>query len=152
MENFKKLLFLLSSQERNRAVLLLLMILIMAFLEMIGVASILPFMAVLTNPNIVKTNLVLEKMFNLSIFFGVQNEQQFLFVLGVLVFMILITSLSFEVSHLKLNIFVFFVTEFNFFLFLPQIITLLFFDSEIASSLPIPLLAPVIKILSIFFG
>ncbi len=96
MQNFKKLLFLLSSRERNRAVLLLLMILIMAFLEMIGVASILPFMAVLTNPNIVKTNLVLEKMFNLSIFFGVQTEQQFLFVLGVLVFVILITSLSFK--------------------------------------------------------
>ena len=49
MKTFKKLLFLLSSHERNQAVLLLIMIIFMAFLDMIGIASILPFVAVLTN-------------------------------------------------------------------------------------------------------
>ena len=43
----KKLLFLLSSPERKHAVALMGMILVMAFLDMRGVASILPFMAAL---------------------------------------------------------------------------------------------------------
>ena len=59
MKNFKKLLFLLTSHERKGAGLLLIMMLIMAFLDMIGVASILPFMAVLSDPSIVETNLTL---------------------------------------------------------------------------------------------
>ena len=55
----KKLLFFLSPREQKHIPLLLFMILIMALLDMIGVASILPFMAVLTNPTIIETNFVL---------------------------------------------------------------------------------------------
>ena len=47
MQTFKKLLFLLSTDERKRFGTLILMITIMALFDMIGVASILPFMAVL---------------------------------------------------------------------------------------------------------
>ena len=54
MQTYKKLLFLLSHSERKNAVFLLVMILIMALLDMMGVASILPFMAVLTNPDIIE--------------------------------------------------------------------------------------------------
>jgi ATP-binding cassette, subfamily B, bacterial PglK len=96
MQTFKKLLFLLSPHERIRGGLLLIMILLMAFLEMIGVASILPFMAVLANPNIIETNLILSAIYTISKDFGVQTEQQFLFALGVLVFVILISSLIFK--------------------------------------------------------
>jgi hypothetical protein len=51
-----KILDLLSPQERRRAGLLLGMILVMALLDMVGVASIMPFMAVLANPRVVETN------------------------------------------------------------------------------------------------
>ena len=61
----KKLLYLLTSHEKKKAILLLFMILIMAFLEMIGVASIMPFMAVLTNPDLIQTNPI-NNLFNLS--------------------------------------------------------------------------------------
>ena len=44
MENFKKLIFLLTPSEQRRAGLLLIMILVMALIDTIGVASILPFM------------------------------------------------------------------------------------------------------------
>ena len=96
MKTFKKFLFLLTFYERKRAALLLLMILIMALLDMIGVASILPFMAVLTNPDIVKTNIILTEMFRLSKIFGVENTDQFLFALGFLFFILLVTSLLFK--------------------------------------------------------
>ena len=61
MQNFKKLIFLLTSQELKSASFLLLMVIIMALLEMIGVASILPFIAVITNPEIVESNSILNK-------------------------------------------------------------------------------------------
>ena len=91
---FNKLLFLLNSQERKRAGLLLVMTIITALLEMIGVASILPFMAVLTNTNLIESNIILRTAFDYLGNFGVENSQQFLFVLGVTVFILLIISLS----------------------------------------------------------
>ena len=96
MQTFKKILFLLSAQERKDALLLLIMITIMALFDMIGVASILPFVAVLSNPSLVDTNIILNTMFKSSSIFGVQNNQEFLFGLGIFVFVILIISLTFK--------------------------------------------------------
>jgi len=96
MSSLKKLLFLLNSRERKQVGLLLIMTLIMALLEMFGVASILPFMIVLTNPDILETNNILRIIFDKSIFFGVQNSQQFLFAMGMCVFLIFILSIIFK--------------------------------------------------------
>ena len=55
MKNYKKIIIpLLTSHERKRGGLLLVMILLMALLDMIGVISILPFIAVLLNPEIIE--------------------------------------------------------------------------------------------------
>ena len=96
MQILKKLLFLLTSHEKKQAGLLLLMMLIMALLDMIGVASILPFIAVLSDVSIIETNLILKKIFHFSKNFGIQNNEQFIFALGTLVFIALITSLTFK--------------------------------------------------------
>ena len=71
------------------------MIIIMALLDMIGVASVLPFLAVLTNPEIIQTNILLNTMFQASSIFSVENNQQFLFALGILV-LTLVFSLIFK--------------------------------------------------------
>ena len=96
MQKFKKILYLLSSHERKRALLLLIMITIMALLDTMGIASILPFMAVLTNPDIIETNVILSKAFQVSSKFGIENNSQFLFALGVFVFLLLVISLTFK--------------------------------------------------------
>ncbi len=96
MKTFKKLIFLLTPQEQKKAGLLLMMILIMAILDMIGVASILPFTAVLTNPELIQKNIFLREMYDFSMYLGVSNERQFLFALGLIVFALLIASLSFK--------------------------------------------------------
>ena len=96
MKTFKKFLYLLSSHEKKLACLLFIMTLIMALLDMIGVASILPFIAVLTNPEIIQTNNILNNMFVFSKRIGVENNQHFLIVLGFLVFTLLIISLAFK--------------------------------------------------------
>ena len=96
MQTIKKLLFLLTPRERKQAFLLLMMIIFMACLDMLGVASILPFIAVLTNPDIISSNIILNKMYQTSKLFGVSNSNQFLFFLGILLFILLIISLSFK--------------------------------------------------------
>jgi len=94
VQTFKKLLFLLTSRERKHAVLLLLLMILTALLEMIGVVSILPFMAVLTKPSLIETNSILNNFFQFSSIFGVKDNHEFLFVLGFVVFVVLITSLT----------------------------------------------------------
>ena len=96
MITLKKFLFLLNSKERYHLGLLLIMMLIVAFLEMLGVASILPFMSVLTNPDLIETNEILNFMFKTSKKYGIENSQQFLFVLGIIVFILLVISLLFK--------------------------------------------------------
>ncbi len=96
MQTLKNFLLLLSPAERKRAGLLLIMIIIMALLDTIGVASILPFMAVLANPGLVDSNVILNYMFQTTSKFGIENNQQFLFALGVLAFALLIISLAFK--------------------------------------------------------
>ena len=96
MTIFKKLIFLLTPREKKQSGLLMLMIIIMAFLDMIGVASILPFMTVASNPDIVDKNNILNTMFQTSKNFGVENTYDFLIVLGALVFVLLIISLTFK--------------------------------------------------------
>ena len=56
---FKKLWSLLSIEERKETFILLVMILIMSLLDVMGVASILPFLTVLGSPDLVETNPVL---------------------------------------------------------------------------------------------
>jgi len=96
MQIFKKLLFLLNIYERKRASLLIVLILIMAFIDMIGVASILPFMHVLTNPSFIEKSFILNYIFQFSNIFGVENNQQFLFFLGILLYILLVVSLTFK--------------------------------------------------------
>ena len=104
MQKFKKLLFLLTAKERKQVSLLLVMILVMAILDMIGVASIMPFMLVLTEPNLIETNFILKELFQILSFFGVKSNQDFIFALGVIVFLLLIISLSFKALTTYLQI------------------------------------------------
>jgi ABC-type multidrug transport system fused ATPase/permease subunit len=97
MQTFKKLLFLLTPPQRKRACLLIFLIIIMALLEMLGVASILPFIAVLANPILIETNIVLNTAFQASSTFGVKTNQDFFLALGVLVFVLLVFSLTFKI-------------------------------------------------------
>ncbi len=94
----KRLLALLTPPERKRAGVLMGMILVMAFLDMLGVASILPFIAVLANPELVQNNAVLSTAFMLTRHIGIHTSEQFMFALGVLVFVLLVISLAFKRS------------------------------------------------------
>ena len=90
---FRKLLSLLSLAERRRGYLLLGMIVIMAMLDMIGIASILPFMSALTDPSQITSNRYLALIYrslNLS------SPESFLALLGLVVFLLLLLSTAFK--------------------------------------------------------
>ena len=96
MQNIKKILSLLSPSEQKHAVALLLMIMFMSLIDMIGVASILPFIAVLTNPEIIETNTLLNKIYIISNSFGIKNYEHFFILLGLVVLIFLVLSLIFR--------------------------------------------------------
>ncbi len=93
MNSIKKIIQLLSKREQRQAILLLIMIVVMAFLDVAGVASILPFMAVLVNPELVHTNVVLNELY---LFFNFSTVENYLFFLGFVVFVMLLLSLAFK--------------------------------------------------------
>jgi len=96
MKNIKKIIDLLSFSEKKKVFILLMLILVTALLDMLGIASILPFMAVLANPNIVETNAILIYFYKATSVLGVSNLEHFFFLLGVVSFFLLIISLFFR--------------------------------------------------------
>ena len=96
MKTFTQLLHFLTLKDRRKAFYLLIMTLIMAMLDMLGVFSILPFMTVLTNPSIVESNVILKKIFIFAGKFGVETNRDFLFFLGIAVLIMLVFSLIFK--------------------------------------------------------
>lgn len=90
---YKKILNLLNQRERRNLYLLLGMIIVMGILEMVVVASILPFLAVLSNPVIIQKNQYLSLIYNYLKF---TNINDFLLFLGVSVFTVVIFGLGFK--------------------------------------------------------
>ena len=96
-----KILFLLSAKERKRGAIVLCLITVMALLEAIGIASVLPFLAVLGNPKVVYTNPVLASAYSA---FGMESLKGFLVALGVLSFaLVLFSGLFRTLTHFAIN-------------------------------------------------
>ena len=89
----KKIYFLLPTSEQKKVIFILFLILAMAFFDVLGVSSIAPFIALLTNPDLVENNAILIKLYDLSRSFGITSKTQFMFLFGVIVFVLVIVSL-----------------------------------------------------------
>jgi ATP-binding cassette, subfamily B, bacterial PglK len=90
---YKQIFDILDRRERRRFFILLLMILVMGMLDVAGVASILPFLAVLSNPAVIHDNAHLSAVFNLL---GFESERSFLLFLASAVFVLVVTGLFFK--------------------------------------------------------
>lgn len=91
MERIHKLLYLLSEQERRQGVFLLLLSVVIAIVDAAGVASIMPFMAVMSDPGVITTNRLLFQVYE---YFTFSSEREFLVFLGTFLFCLLIGSLA----------------------------------------------------------
>ena len=100
MSIIKKIYTILLPAERRKGYLLLLMVLIMAILDTAGVASIAPFIAVISNPDVVVSNVFLSGFYDFVGFSRVDNKpidiEDFMFFLGVVVFITMLISTLFK--------------------------------------------------------
>jgi ABC-type multidrug transport system fused ATPase/permease subunit len=96
-DTYRKLFDLLTGQERRRFFLLLAMIIVMALVDMAGVASILPFLAVVSDPTMIHKNAYLAAAYD---WLGITNDQTFLITLGLAVFVMVIVSTVVKVTTL----------------------------------------------------
>jgi len=83
----KKLLALLDTRDRGTAGVVLASLILVALFEVAGIASIMPFMAVVMNPEVIHTNRFLERAFQEL---GFQSDQTYLIALGLLVLGLLV--------------------------------------------------------------
>ena len=90
MINIRKLFRLLSKDDKKKSIYLIFLILISAFLDVLGIASIIPLVAILSNPNIVESNILINKIFLLS---NLNDTQIFLFYVGATFFIFFIISI-----------------------------------------------------------
>jgi|694.fasta_scaffold39810_5 ABC-type multidrug transport system fused ATPase/permease subunit len=93
MKLFKKILNILSYEDKKEFFLSFVLVFFVAIVEVLGIASILPFVALLSDPNLIETNFFFIKLFKIFNFFVKINSNQFLFILGLSTFIIFILSL-----------------------------------------------------------
>lgn len=89
-----KLLNLLTVTERFRAFGLILLFVIMALLDAISVASIMPFMMVISNPTLIESHSVLSKIY---LYFNFTERETFTLFLGGAVLTTFIISMCFKI-------------------------------------------------------
>src|SRR5437899_331895 len=89
----KRLLGLLSAGERHQLYLLLAAISLMGLIDVVGISSILPFMAVVAKPEVIQTNAFLRAI---SALLGFSNANAFLLFLGAAAFAIMLFSNAFS--------------------------------------------------------
>lgn len=101
----KELFTLLTPDQRRRYYLLQAMVILMAFMELLGVASIGPFMALVADTQLLETNAILNSIYVAS---GVATHTEFLFIAGSFVLLMLgIASVLSVVTTWRLSLFAF---------------------------------------------
>ncbi len=86
---YHKLIKILDKRDKQVSSYLLLLILVVSIIEVLGVASIMPFMSIVTNPEIIQSNKILHYIYNL---FEFDSSESFLFYFGVGVLIFLVGS------------------------------------------------------------
>lgn len=83
------ILSLITKKEKINLFFLFLSMFTLALFEMAGIASIMPFMAMVADPNIFMNNKIVKQIY---VFFYFTNEYEFLYFLGIFVLLLLVLS------------------------------------------------------------
>ncbi|MCH4247896.1 MAG: ABC transporter ATP-binding protein/permease [Acinetobacter populi] len=94
LTTIKQLWQILTPLDKRKLLWVLVLVMIMALIEAAGVVSIMPFLAVLSNPDVIKNNIVLHQLYDL---FASQNPQQFIMYLGFISLFIVVFSTCFKI-------------------------------------------------------
>lgn len=94
LSSLKQLWQILSPLDKRKVFYVLVLVMGMAFIESAGVVSIMPFLAVLSNPEVVESNHYLKRLYD---FTRASNKQNFILYLGFLSLTIVISSTAFKI-------------------------------------------------------
>lgn len=94
LNSLKQLWQILSPLDKRKVIYVFILVMGMAFIESAGVISIMPFLAVLSNPEVVESNLFLKRLYD---FTGAINKQNFIVYLGFFSLFIVIFSTIFKI-------------------------------------------------------
>lgn len=94
LSSLKQLWQILSPLDKRKVIYVFILVMGMAFIESAGVISIMPFLAVLSNPNVVESNSYLKQLYD---FTGAANKQNFILYLGFLSLFVVICSTIFKI-------------------------------------------------------
>ncbi|MFK7843942.1 MAG: ABC transporter ATP-binding protein, partial [Rhodothermales bacterium] len=97
LNSIRKLRVILTAREVRKFMGLLVIIVIMGVFELAGIASIMPFMQLVSNPDAITQSQFLSELYT---YFAFTDEQQFLFALGLVVLVLLTTANVFTVFTL----------------------------------------------------
>jgi ATP-binding cassette, subfamily B, bacterial PglK len=93
LKTLKQVLSLLDGGERRRLGWLLLLTIVMAMVQMVGVASIMPFMSLIANPGLIQENRWMTRVYELLAF---SSPRDFLFFAGVVVLALIALGNAFK--------------------------------------------------------
>jgi ABC-type multidrug transport system fused ATPase/permease subunit len=97
--DIRKIWTILTPQERRRTWLMLLLVILMALAETVGVVSIMPFLSVLARPEIAQDNVVLAWLYEKYAF---NSRQEFITALGLASIVLVVASSAFKTITLHL--------------------------------------------------
>lgn len=83
---------LLTRKERKNGLLLVFTMILSAFLEMLAVSSIVPFLSLVTSPSYIEKSKFISTAYDLSKKMGIENYSQFLVLLGIITISITLIS------------------------------------------------------------
>ena len=84
---------ILTNKEKQNAFILLFLMFIMAIVDSLGVVSIMPFMKIISNQNIIDSNIYLNFVYKNLRF---HNKKSFIYFLGISIFLFMIFSMIFK--------------------------------------------------------
>ncbi|ANB02215.1 ABC transporter ATP-binding protein [Ectothiorhodospira sp. BSL-9] len=93
LEIVRKTVRLIDRRDRSKVVILMILMIFTAFMQTAGVASVMPFLAVLSDPEVVHSNSLLSTLFE---WFGFESTDRFLYFLGVAAFVIFLTGTALQ--------------------------------------------------------
>ena len=93
MNFYNNLKIIFDKKEQKELIFLFIGILFMGFFEVVGVASIGPFMAIISTPELIHENKYLSFIY---VFVNAKNDQSFIILIGVSVIVVLLFSNAYQ--------------------------------------------------------
>ena len=91
MQFYRKILSVLTARDRRRYLVMIALGVVIAALEIVNLASVMPFLAVLANPEVIRSNAYLAMAYRWS---GAESDRAFLTMIGIALFALIVASQS----------------------------------------------------------